>query len=175
MKIYQIHKYGGEWEDAYDYLVGSYLRKERAEEVMAEKQEENQRREEYVRHCNHCPYCDYFDQNDNKALADKMREYCDHSDIKCDSDGELFCDAGDFYSEEGYFRIEEVEVEGAIDVKRGENITEMHPVDEFICSECGIIMRDCCRYEIDEDDGDEICYEFVFRFCPRCGAKIDYE
>ncbi len=54
----------------------------------------------------------------------------------------------------------------------GENITEMHPVDEFICSECGLIMRDCCRYEIDADDGDEICYEFAFRFCPRCGAKM---
>jgi hypothetical protein len=53
-----------------------------------------------------------------------------------------------------------------------ENITENHPVDEFICSKCGLIMRDCCRYEIDEDDGDEICYEFVFRHCPRCGAKV---
>lgn len=54
----------------------------------------------------------------------------------------------------------------------GENSTENHPVDEFICSECGLIMRDCGRYEIDEDDGDEILYEFAFRFCPRCGMKV---
>ena len=54
----------------------------------------------------------------------------------------------------------------------GENITENHPVDEFICEKCGFITRDCCRYEIDEDDGDEICYEFAFRFCPRCGMKV---
>lgn len=57
----------------------------------------------------------------------------------------------------------------------GENITENHPVDEFICSECGLVMRDCGRYEIDEDDGDEICYEFAFKFCPRCGAKMKGE
>lgn len=54
----------------------------------------------------------------------------------------------------------------------GENISENHPVDEFVCSECGLIVRDCGRYELDEDDGDEICYEFAFRFCPRCGVAI---
>lgn len=62
-----------------------------------------------------------------------------------------------------------------VEVKHGENITSNHPVDEFICSECGLIMRDCCRYEIDEDDCDEICYEFAFRYCPRCGTKIDID
>ena len=60
-----------------------------------------------------------------------------------------------------------------VEVRHGENITEMHPVDEFICSECGLIARECHRYEIDPDDGDEICYEFEYRYCPRCGAKID--
>ena len=54
----------------------------------------------------------------------------------------------------------------------GENISQMHPSDEFICEKCGLIIRDCCRYEIDEDDGDEICYEFPYQFCPRCGMKV---
>ena len=31
MKIYQVHKSGGEWEDAYDYIVKSCLNKEKAE------------------------------------------------------------------------------------------------------------------------------------------------
>ena len=53
-----------------------------------------------------------------------------------------------------------------------ENISEMHPVDEFICSECGLIMRDLMRYEYDEDKGDESCYEFEFKYCPRCGRKV---
>ena len=56
--------------------------------------------------------------------------------------------------------------------KEGENISQMHPSDEFICEKCGLIIRECCRYEIDEDDGDEICYEFPYRFCPRCGMKV---
>lgn len=57
----------------------------------------------------------------------------------------------------------------------GKNISNMHPVDEFICSECGLIMRDLCRYEIDEDADppDENCFEFEFRYCPRCGVKIE--
>ena len=54
----------------------------------------------------------------------------------------------------------------------GENISQMHPSDEFICEKCGLIIRECCRYEIDEDDGDEICYEFPYQFCPRCGMKV---
>ena len=54
----------------------------------------------------------------------------------------------------------------------GENISQMHPSDEFICEKCGLIIRDCCRYVIDEDDGDEICYEFPYKFCPRCGMKV---
>jgi hypothetical protein len=54
----------------------------------------------------------------------------------------------------------------------GENISQMHTSDEFICEKCGLIIRECCRYEIDEDDGDEICYEFPYRFCPRCGMKV---
>ena len=42
MKIYQLHKHGGEWEDYRDVIIGSYLRKERAEEekLKAEKEEE---------------------------------------------------------------------------------------------------------------------------------------
>lgn len=62
-----------------------------------------------------------------------------------------------------------------VEVRHGTNISEAHPVDEFICSECGLIVRDCCRYEIDEDADppDENCCEFEFRYCPRCGVKID--
>ena len=32
MTIYQLHEYSGEWEDYRDRIIGSYLRKERAEE-----------------------------------------------------------------------------------------------------------------------------------------------
>ncbi len=53
------------------------------------------------------------------------------------------------------------------------NDSKMHPSDEFICSNCGLITRENCRYEVDEDaDGDETCYEFEIKYCPRCGRKI---
>ena len=60
-------------------------------------------------------------------------------------------------------------------VKEGENITENNPVDEFVCSECGIIIEDWSRVEIDEADGERTNHEYVFRFCPNCGAAMTEE
>lgn len=46
--------------------------------------------------------------------------------------------------------------------------------DQFICSECGIHLQDWVR--IDEDDyEDGVVHEYVFRFCPNCGRRIDDE
>lgn len=53
-----------------------------------------------------------------------------------------------------------------------ENISNCNPVDEFICSKCGLIMRELRRYEIDEDINDENCYEFEFKYCPRYGRRV---
>ena len=63
----------------------------------------------------------------------------------------------------------------AAPVVHGKNITKRHPVDEFVCSECGIILFGYERLEIDEDEDDESCYEYEFKFCPNCGAKMDEE
>ena len=59
--------------------------------------------------------------------------------------------------------------------KRGRNITEENPVDQFVCSECGLILEGYYRREIDHDDGYEIYYEFTPRFCPNCGADMREE
>ena len=59
-----------------------------------------------------------------------------------------------------------------VEVRHGENITKMHPTDEFICSECGLIMRDFEEIRVDEEN-DECHYEFEFKYCPHCGAKMD--
>lgn len=61
----------------------------------------------------------------------------------------------------------------AVEVVHGQNITKQHPVDEFICSECGLVCRDNGRYVYDEWADDWSLYEFEFKYCPNCGAKMD--
>lgn len=56
-------------------------------------------------------------------------------------------------------------------VVHSKNETEMNPVDEFICSECGFVSRDMSGFYIEED----CCYEFNPHYCPNCGAKMDKE
>lgn len=60
-------------------------------------------------------------------------------------------------------------------VVHGKNLTKCNPVDEFICFNCGAIFRDVSLCKIDEDSGDESYCEFEFKFCPRCGMKVDLE
>ena len=57
------------------------------------------------------------------------------------------------------------------EVRHGENITSMHPTDEFICSECGIVLQDVSEYIVEDD----VYREFYFDYCPKCGAKMDKE
>ncbi len=57
------------------------------------------------------------------------------------------------------------------EVRHGENITSMHPTDEFICSECGVVLQDVSEYIVEGD----VYREFYFDYCPKCGAKMDKE
>jgi predicted nucleic acid-binding Zn-ribbon protein len=45
--------------------------------------------------------------------------------------------------------------------------TEYADTDQFICSVCGVHLQDWVQ--IDED-GD--AHEYIFRYCPNCGAEI---
>lgn len=55
------------------------------------------------------------------------------------------------------------------EVKYGKNVTDINPVDEFICSECGFICKELSGYDKEED----VHYEYEPKFCPECGAKMD--
>lgn len=58
-------------------------------------------------------------------------------------------------------------------VEQCENVAEKYAdCDEFVCSKCGIHLGEWVKVSIDEDYDDEIHSEYVFKYCPNCGAKI---
>lgn len=56
--------------------------------------------------------------------------------------------------------------------KTCKNISEMHPVDGFTCSECSITIVDYVEERVDEEEYDTTYHEYVFKYCPNCGAKV---
>ena len=53
-----------------------------------------------------------------------------------------------------------------------ENISELHPVDEFMCSKCGLHLEGWTRVEYDEDTEDTTYHEYELKYCPGCGRQI---
>lgn len=108
MKIYQIHDYGGEWEDKWDIIAGSYLSKEKAK---LKKDELEAIQAEFAK-CKNCPLyicddnCDDDCEKCNRNKSEKAKAYCDRyepdRDFKCNNYGY------DFY--ESYFKVVEVDV-----------------------------------------------------------------
>lgn len=45
--------------------------------------------------------------------------------------------------------------------------------DEFVCSKCGIHLEDWTKVEVDLDTGDRNCFEYEFKYCPNCGARME--
>lgn len=106
MVIYQLHKYGGEYEDRYDYIIGSYLRKERAEEEKNKRELVEEEKIKMSRKCRSCPFLD-----DDFCLEDKNHEeYCDKAELTKDDKWGIYCN-NCYYHFPTYFRIEEAEVE----------------------------------------------------------------
>lgn len=64
MKIYQIHNIGGEYEDAYDVIVGTYLRRESAEKALKFFQDELDER------INTCSYM--WDDNESFLIREEV-------------------------------------------------------------------------------------------------------
>ena len=82
MKIYQIHETSGQWEDYRDYIVGTYLYKDKAESEMKKLVEKEQIRQKQYDHCRNCPIGDLDLQEDTfEVMRDACRKYCNHSQI----------------------------------------------------------------------------------------------
>lgn len=110
MKIYQLHECGGEWEDRYDIIIGSYLRKERAEE---EKSKAEAKEIELIKHSKRCNACPFLEEESFLSL-DKLNslypDYCEKMRLEESCYG-IGCENFYIKWDESYFKIVEVEVE----------------------------------------------------------------
>ena len=52
------------------------------------------------------------------------------------------------------------------------NLSEYDSIDEFECSNCGIILSEYQQIEVDENDGERFFYDYRPKYCPNCGRKI---
>ena len=57
-------------------------------------------------------------------------------------------------------------------VETCKNLGEYNEVDQFICSECGIWLEDWVEVEFNEEESDDVAYEYELAYCPNCGRKI---
>ena len=111
MIIYQLHEIGGEWENYYDHIIGSYLKKERAkEEKIKAEQKEKSRQERHIKCCN-CPILDNNVQADTLEYTKHIcGNYCSIAKIYEDKFG-YDCKNYECNWDKSEFRIIEVEVE----------------------------------------------------------------
>lgn len=68
--------------------------------------------------------------------------------------------------------FKQVEELGWLDEKTCTNLSEFDSIDEFECSNCGIVLSEYQQIEIDEDDGERYFYDYRPKYCPNCGRKI---
>ena len=105
MKIYQLHEYSGEWEDYRDRIIGSYLRKERAEEEKAKAEAKEKELVEQHKKCDECLYL-----YDAYITNEELLSYCAKAKLEEDDD-DINCVNYYTHWDEATFEIKEVEVE----------------------------------------------------------------
>jgi hypothetical protein len=110
MKIYQIHKYGGEYEDYYDYIVGSYLRKERADEELSKMVEKEFKLRCKGDKCYNCPFLEDGELDFGDLLL-AYPDYCAEAKLLEDTVFGIVCKNEYTHWDNSYFEIKEVEVE----------------------------------------------------------------
>lgn len=108
-KIYQIHETGGEYEDYFDNIVGSYIHKERSERELERFNNELNERHMYYQKCSDCP-AQFGCLSDE---IDEIRESCDHFSAEGDDESLIvFCKNAVYsYDESVRYEIEEADVD----------------------------------------------------------------
>ena len=111
MKIYQLHEYSGQWEDYHDYIIGSYLRKERAEEEKIRAESKEKELIEHHQRCMRCPFLEFENAFVGiDELLSKYAGYCQEAKLEC-SDYGVDCVNYRYHGDDATFEVVEVEVE----------------------------------------------------------------
>lgn len=110
MKIYQLHEYSGEWDDYRDRIIGSYLRKERAEEEKIKAEIKEKELQERADKCYYCPFLKAYPFASIDDLSSRNSDYCSERDLE-ETDYGLNCKNDFVYWDDCTFDIKEVEVE----------------------------------------------------------------
>lgn len=105
MKIYQIHETGGEWEDSYDLIVGSYLSPRKADIECQKLRVEQDKRIMRVRKCNDCPLYNSWEPI-TEQIIEVTKRYCPYFVYEEYSR----CLNGEFDMDKSHFDVHEVEV-----------------------------------------------------------------
>lgn len=106
--IYQIHKKGGEYEDCFDYIVGSYLHKEKAEQELEKLNAALNEQYVYYQKCSNC----LAQFGCSESEIDKIKESCDCFAMEDDESFIGFCkNEVCSYDRNDWYEIEEVDVD----------------------------------------------------------------
>lgn len=109
MTIYQLHEYSSDYDYPHDYIIGSYLRKERAEEEKLKAEVANQKLIERSKKCNKCPFL-IEDFANIDELFNEHSDYCSEAKLEQGEYG-IDCENYSVCWDENHFEVEEVEVE----------------------------------------------------------------
>lgn len=113
MKIYQVHRIEGKYEDYTDIIVGSYLQKERAKQERIKLENEYYELYKKSKRCMACkitssPFISLFMTTYETDGVDPKN--CPNADI-VKTNGRAYCKNFCSYWDDVIFRIEEIEVE----------------------------------------------------------------
>jgi hypothetical protein len=111
MIIYQLHEYTGQWEDYCDFVVGSYLKRERAEQEKIKAQINEKELIDQSKKCVNCPFLNE-DWKKKDILLNRHKGYCSMAKLMKDNISKAIdCENFYFHADEATYEIIEVEVE----------------------------------------------------------------
>ena len=99
MKIYQVIEFGGEYDDYYEFVIGTFLNEEKA---IAEMNNQIEKQKSFENKYKKCTQCDYDETRLNKEC---FKQFYDEDMIL----ENYHCD-NFIYVEEKDYKIEEFEV-----------------------------------------------------------------